>query len=243
MSIEAMSQVLNYSKAQGRAKIVLIGIANHMGDQGSWPSIETLARYANASERSVKRDLQDLVALGELRIEYQAAPIAKQYKTNLYWITLAGVTDGASGVTTQVSRGDRLGNSGVTPVGTQTVNRTLKERESNSTAIKADWKPSEELALWAKTERPNIDVDSVVAVFVDYWLGVGKPMKNWDATFRNWVRREKVEAVSAKVWIDSSKQATDALLAEEAEARKRAALNPPELCSHGRVLVICDKPH
>lgn len=128
MSIEAVSLVLNQSKATGRAKLVLLGIANHLGDQGAWPSISTLARYANASERSVKRDIQELIELGELRVEVQNAPTNNQYKTNLYWITIrSGVTDLASGVTTQVSRGDSSGKSGVTPVGTQNIIRTIKE--------------------------------------------------------------------------------------------------------------------
>ena len=128
MSIEAVSLVLNQSKATGRAKLVLLGIANHLGDQGAWPSIGTLARYANASERSVKRDIQELVELGELKVELQNAPTHHQYKTNLYWITIgSGVTDLASGVTTQVSRGDSSGKSGVTPVGTQNIILTIKE--------------------------------------------------------------------------------------------------------------------
>ena len=128
MSIEAVSLVLNKSKATGRAKLVLLGIANHLGDQGAWPSIATLARYANASERSIKRDLQELVELGELKIELQNAPTNHQYKTNLYWITIqAGVTTEASGVTDWVSRGDSSGKSGVTPVGTQNINLTIKE--------------------------------------------------------------------------------------------------------------------
>jgi hypothetical protein len=128
MSIEAVSLVLNQSKATGRAKLVLLGIANHLGDQGAWPSISTLARYANASERSVKRDIQELVQLGELKVELQNAPTRQQYKTNLYWITIGlGVTDSASGVTDWVSRGDSSGKSGVTPVGTQNINLTIKE--------------------------------------------------------------------------------------------------------------------
>jgi hypothetical protein len=128
MSIEAVSLVLNQSRATGRAKLVLLGIANHLGDQGAWPSISTLARYANASERSVKRDIQELVQLGELKVELQNAPTKQQYKTNLYWITIVpGVTDSASGVTDWVSRGDNSGKSGVTPVGTQNINITIKE--------------------------------------------------------------------------------------------------------------------
>jgi hypothetical protein len=139
MSIEAVSLVLNQSKATGRAKLVLLGIANHLGDQGAWPSIATLARYANASERSVKRDLQELVELGELKVELQNAPTNHQYKTNLYWITIpAGVTDSASGVTNWVSRGDSSGKSGVTPVGTQNINLTIKETSKKTSNDKFD---------------------------------------------------------------------------------------------------------
>jgi hypothetical protein len=135
MSIEAVSLVLNQSRATGRAKLVLLGIANHLGDQGAWPSISTLARYANASERSVKRDIQELVQLGELKVELQNAPTRQQYKTNLYWITIgSGVTAQATGVTDWVSRGDSSGKSGVTPVGTQNINLTIKE-PSEKTSI------------------------------------------------------------------------------------------------------------
>ena len=133
MSIEAVSLVLNHSKATGRAKLVLLGIANHLGDQGAWPSISTLARYANASERSVKRDIQELVELGELKVELQNAPTRSQYKTNLYWLTISsGVTDSTAGVTDWVSRGDSSGKSGVTPVGTQNIIRTIRESSLNS---------------------------------------------------------------------------------------------------------------
>jgi hypothetical protein len=122
MSIEAMTLVLNHSKAQGRAKLVLIGIANHQGDNGAWPSIETLARYANASERSVTRDIQELEQMGELIVERNAAPVSGRYRPNLYWVNVTpqgvtdsdlGVTDSAQGVTNpsqgvtgQVLRGD-----------------------------------------------------------------------------------------------------------------------------------------
>ena len=143
MSIEAVSLVLNQSRATGRAKLVLIGIANHLGDQGAWPSISTLARYANSSERSVKRDIQELIELGELKVEVQNAPTRTQYKTNLYWLTIgSGVTDSTSGVTDWVSRGDSSGKSGVTPVGTQNIILTIKEPSMKQADIDFDnfWK-------------------------------------------------------------------------------------------------------
>jgi hypothetical protein len=163
MSIEAVALVLNQSKATGRAKLVLIGIANHLGDQGAWPAISTLARYANASERSVKRDIQELVELGELKVEVQNAPTRTQYKTNLYWLTIgSGVTDSASGVTDWVSRGDSSGKSGVTPVGTQNIILTIKEPSMKQAEIDFDnfWNlypkkvaKSEALRAWNKATK------------------------------------------------------------------------------------------
>lgn len=65
-----MAVVMHHSRARGTAKVVLLGIANHAGDGGSYPYVPTLARYANVSERQVQRALEELVALGELQIEY-----------------------------------------------------------------------------------------------------------------------------------------------------------------------------
>jgi hypothetical protein len=187
MSIEAMNLVLNYSRATGRAKLVLLGIANHFGDNGAWPSIETLARYANASERSVKRDIQELVELGELVVEVNSAPMKSQYKTNLYWINVE------AGVTTQVSRGDSSGKSGVTPVGTQTININHKESDTRATRIPNDFSVSREMRNWAALNHPDVDIDKATLNFVDYWET--KPKNNtkldWGRTWQTWIRNTR----------------------------------------------------
>jgi hypothetical protein len=194
MSIEAVSLVLNQSKATGRAKLVLLGIANHLGDQGAWPSIATLARYANASERSVKRDIQELISLGELSVQLQAAPMNGQYKTNLYWITIP------SGVTDWVSRGDNPGKSGVTPVGTQTITNNHKEPKRIPSRISEDYKPSEKLLEWQSKNFPGVDVALETEKFIDFFLSSSKGVKNdWDAAWRNWIRNSS----KPKPWASS----------------------------------------
>jgi hypothetical protein len=72
VSVEALAVVLHHSKAKGTHKLVLLGIANHAGDGGAWPTIETLAHYANVEPRSVQKALQRLVSMGEVRIHRQA---------------------------------------------------------------------------------------------------------------------------------------------------------------------------
>jgi len=119
MSIEIMNAVWKNSKADGRARLVLLAIADHQGEIGAWPSIATLAKMVNSSERSVQRDIQHLQAIGELRVEVQNAPTKTQYKSNLYWVTLPGVTESQSGVTDSAVRGDT--------VVVQNLNRTITE--------------------------------------------------------------------------------------------------------------------
>lgn len=242
MSIEAVSLVLNKSKAQGRAKLVLIGIANHLGDHGAWPSIATLARYANASERSVKRDIQELVALGELKVELQAAPINKQYKTNLYWITLAGVTD-------EVSRGDNSGKSGVTPIGTQTINRNLKEPIYKSSKINSDFSITNEMQSWLQEKGFSLNIQEQTELFIGHYQATGKVMKDWQAAWRNWMIKaakwnkpvwdqiKEQSAIESKIKLDKDKELTSALIAEMQESAKKSS--PAPKCEHGNSLVKC----
>lgn len=131
MSIEISNAVWRTSQSVGRARLVLLAIADHQGEIGAWPSIETLARMVNASERSVQRDIAELIELGELIKHEQAAPSRGQYKSNLYWVNLpsvshliSGVTETQSGVTELTSGVTDLA-SGVTAGGALTLIRTI----------------------------------------------------------------------------------------------------------------------
>ena len=92
MSVEALGIALNHSKAKGSAKLVLIGIANHAGDGGAWPSVATLARYAGITDRRrIQRCIAQLEELGEIRRHVQAGgndDMASSQRPNLYRFTL-----------------------------------------------------------------------------------------------------------------------------------------------------------
>lgn len=133
MSIETMSAVWRHSQSTGRARLVLLAIADHQGEIGAWPSIATLAKMVNASERSVQRDIQELIALDELIVEWRQAPSRGIHKANLYWVNLPEVTKPAHEVTNEVDEVTDLTHEvtesldEVTPVGVLNLTRTIKE--------------------------------------------------------------------------------------------------------------------
>jgi hypothetical protein len=91
MSVEALAIALHHSRAKGSAKLVLIGIANHDGDGGAWPSVRTLAKYAACSVSQVQRALSELERLGEVRRDIQAGgdhTFASHERPNRYHVLL-----------------------------------------------------------------------------------------------------------------------------------------------------------
>jgi hypothetical protein len=71
MSFEATAIAMNHSRSKGTARLVLLGIASHDGDGGSWPSVATLARYANVTPRNVQKAVATLEDLHEIRRHQQ----------------------------------------------------------------------------------------------------------------------------------------------------------------------------
>lgn len=91
MSLESMAIALHHSQAKGTDKLVLLGICNHDGDGGAWPSHETLSKYANCSITRVKQALKRLVELGEINIKLRAGgdhTTRNDRRPNLYEILL-----------------------------------------------------------------------------------------------------------------------------------------------------------
>lgn len=89
MSFQAIAAVLNHSQASPGAKLVLTILANFDGDEGAWPSQETIARMANVKPRQIRRYLAELLELGELEIDqHQGISLAGSRPTNRYYIVL-----------------------------------------------------------------------------------------------------------------------------------------------------------
>jgi Helix-turn-helix domain len=66
MSIDAVTAVLETSRAKGSARMVLVSLAWHANtDWEAWPSQATLAKHAGINRRNTRKALAALLALGE----------------------------------------------------------------------------------------------------------------------------------------------------------------------------------
>lgn len=84
-----MSVVLQHAPYKGTEKLILLGMANHDGDAGSFPAIGTLARYANCSESTVDRAIKHLIETKAIKRHIQAGGMANlpdYARPNLYEI-------------------------------------------------------------------------------------------------------------------------------------------------------------
>lgn len=64
--------------------------------------------------------------------------------------------------------------------------------------LPTDWALPDDWAAWAKQTRPDLNPNETAQRFADYWHGIAgaKGRKaDWLATWRNWVRNEKTQAV------------------------------------------------
>lgn len=190
-----MAIVLNHSKAEGTAKVVLLGIANHDGDGGAWPSIDTLCRYANKNRRTVQEAIEQLSTpvgnetkkhrrgLGELKVEHNAggnSATRADRRPNRYEILLScpARCDG-----TRQHR-DRDGVRSTAPE--PSLNHP-QPRESSLAAFALD----DQLRAWATNTCPGIDVDGETATWLDWRAANGKTYKDERAAWKLWMRRAR----------------------------------------------------
>lgn len=237
-----MNAVWRESKSTGRSRLVLLAIADHQGEIGAWPSIATIAKMVNASERSVQRDIKYLQTLGELRVEAQKAPGNSQYKSNLYWVTLptAGVTNAHSGVTNKAS--------GVTAGGVLTLNRNLKEEYAqkedalfiefwNEYPLKKD-KARAFKAFRSALRRAKFE--EILAGAIAY---AHDPTRKPDYTKfpATWLNADAWENAAVtpetRQRIEKERELSKVFLKEQEELAKQAA--PPPKCEHGKTVALC----
>lgn len=68
---------------------------------------------------------------------------------------------------------------------------TKPKERARRKSIEEEWKPTQPLIEWAATEYPHVDLVTETEKFIDHFRANGKPMKNWEAAWKNWIRRSR----------------------------------------------------
>jgi hypothetical protein len=259
MSAEAVTVVLHHSRAEGTAKLVLWGIANHHSDAGAWPSIATLAKYAAVSERRVQQIIRELAELGEIYIDDQGGLGQGQYKTNRYHILIQcpsdcdGSLNHKTGVKSGAFRGEIQSQSGVKPVSPELNKEPNKNLTVQSVEFDEFWNeyPKKE------GKKPAFKAFASAlrrATFEDILAGVIR-YKNSDRVTRGYVMLAS-RWLNEDHWEDYLEPSKDSEAAERSKQRRdreleasraylaelkaqEAEASAPKTCRHGKNLALC----
>ncbi len=86
-----MALVWAHSQAEGAALLAMLCIADHDGDGGSWPSMDTIAARARVTRDAARKIVRRLEALGEITTDRNGGGglrTAAHMRTNRYIITI-----------------------------------------------------------------------------------------------------------------------------------------------------------
>jgi hypothetical protein len=117
-----MTRVWESSKHKGTDLLVLLAIADHVGDENglAWPSVATLARKSRMSHKNTQRVVRALIESGELVLVRQG----DGRKSSVYRVTVEGGQVGTPHGGTPADEG-----AGVPPVGSESSGNRKLERE------------------------------------------------------------------------------------------------------------------
>jgi len=258
MSIAALTLGMYHSQATYSTRLVLIAIANFEGENGAYPSHETIGRLAGGlNRRTVQRAIDDLIEMGEL------TEIRREGITNLYKVSIA-CPDECDRTTNhrvkvgggvQTAGGDQTaGGSGVQTAG-DAVSRppepllNLKNNRQKETELPEDWNPSEHLMEMFASKWPDIDPEYHIEQFKLYYLSKSTKNKDWSLTFQRWMNSEQSKSLTqpwragagnstaSKSRKQSELKASDEYLTFLREQEKLAS--PAPKCPHGENVALC----
>ena len=188
MSVRIMSVVWGIPMTPTQ-KLVLLALADNCNDMGEcYPSILTICEKSGLSERGVQGAISEMEKMGLVN------RFMRKGRSTLYTITPAGYAPPQEVHHTPAPRAPITINE---PSIEPSLNRHVvaNAKKSKGTRISDDWVLSKKLGEWAHAEKPHWSIDKIrseAEAFKDYWLSVAGARgikQDWDATWRNWVRR------------------------------------------------------
>jgi hypothetical protein len=224
------------------AKLAYGRLCQYAGKNGrAFPCQDTFATALGISDRQLRRYLAELEEHSLVSVLCRGLNRPNEYSfLDHQWISDDQSVDSVSDPAwTDMSTQDRTDMSDIreSPEKNTVANATVttKDTRTRATRIPDNWMPSLDLIGWTQQEAPGLNLTAVLDAFTDYWKaqpGQKGVKADWDATWRNWIRREHEQRTSRMASAKPARSAAGtaeeraAALAEAAvnHARKRATV-------------------
>lgn len=176
---------------------VFAALASHAGRGGIHPSMKTIADEARCSERRARTALRLLEEVGVV------TSIARhengQRLSNVYYLTVHGdpqvpARDAGTPAHSAPGGGTTCRGGGAPGAGEEEPlqEEPLKKKgRSRATALPDSFSITDSMRAWCRENTPLIDPDAKLGEWMDYWRGRGAVMKDWEATWRNGMRKQQ----------------------------------------------------
>ncbi len=215
MSISCIAWAFEQDCRSSGEKLVLLKLADNANDDGvCWPAQATIGRHCGMKRNSVNYHINNLAECSIISIEKRFVEGVRI--PNVYRLHVGGVVDTADrgsrhsgqGVvdtadtepsSTEPSiepiearsqaNGHALSESVVETVEPKGTDPPAKQKPKRAHRLPDDWHPDMDTIDWAETEFPGINVENETQKFCDHFKANGKPMIDWNAAHRNWLRR------------------------------------------------------
>lgn len=188
MSIRAINWALELP-IPPTPKLVLVVIADYADDKGyAFPGVETIARRASISERTLTRVLADLEANGF--IERERRHLANGNRTSDgYHLLPEGTTRQNGGLTSRQMEGAKPPT--VAATGEPSVEPSVTPKGGRATQWPGNltWTNAHSLKATAR----GVDVEVEFEKFRDYHLAKGSKFVDWDRAFHTWLNNSRPE--------------------------------------------------
>lgn len=194
-----MARVWAASRHSSTELLMLLALADYSDDDGNaYPSVSSLARKCRMKPRNANYVLAALQESGELRVIRNAGPRG----ANRYRIVFSAM----QGVQELAGLQSVAGLQGIAatpaarcapPLHPAADKPPANHQESSispeprRTRIPANWQPDTGLKAWFAEKRPDLQLESVVEMFRNHYIGKGEARASWDASFRTWALRER----------------------------------------------------
>lgn len=195
-----MNLVWKQAPYDGGALLVLLALADFADDDGyCFPAVPTIAKKVRLGERQTRNVIRQLLGDGVITVDRGGGRHkVSRYHIELDLLTLQPITvkpDLGKPQNPAICDTQTLQPTSANPAICDIAIRKNHQEPSaknrkRATLISDSFVVTDQHREFARLSGlPDPDVE--VARFRDYYLSRGKPMRNWDAAFRNWLRKAK----------------------------------------------------